>query len=50
MKNIRKGVQKVGIPNSKKGKAPKQCKSQLDKIRYQSDQTRVALFRIRQQR
>jgi len=50
MKNVRKGVQKVGIPNSKKGKAPKQCKSQLDEIRYQSDRTRVALYRIRQQR
>jgi hypothetical protein len=49
MKNVRKGVQKVEIPNSKKGKAPKKYKSQLEEIRYQSNQTTVALFRIRQQ-
>jgi len=48
--NARKGVQKVGITNTKKGKAPKQCKTNYDEIRYQSDVTRIELHRVRQQR
>jgi len=50
MKNVRKGVQKVGIPNSKKGKNPKQCKNRYDEVRYQSDRIRILLHRTRQQR